>query len=189
MPDPSQKPPPPPIRPTEERPTLGDLNELGLLREQIKTAWETLDLLSGPQSPFPSRDPSPAQNTATPDSPPVEPTTPRPPASPTTEFKLPVQLESVQGDQDFEVLANGYAVPRYLIEVLNDFDAIAPGATVHEARPAIVGQILVAQDSKKTTIYPFCLNDDANIPEKGSPCVLKKGHRGRHKDNDDGSWA
>jgi len=104
-------------------------------------------------------------------------------------FKLPEQLQSVNGDQEFEVLANGYAVPRYLIEVLNDFDAIAHGATLYEARPAIVAQILIAQDAKKTTIYPFCMNDDANIPEKGSPCILKKGHRGRHKDNDDGSWA
>lgn len=180
-------PPSPPIRPAEERPTLGDLNEMGLLREQAKTAWEMLDLLQSLPSLAPSQGPA-APSTVTPESPPAAPTTPRPPASPTTDFLLPEKFQSVQGDQDFEVLANGYTVPRYLIEVLNDFDKIAPGATRYEARPAVVGQILVAYEARSTGGYSFCLNDDANIPDKGSPCILKKGHRGRHKDNDDGSW-
>lgn len=187
MSDPNQQ---PPIRPTSERPTLGDLNEMALLREQVKTAWEMLDLLSGSQSPFHrSQDPRPAQSTAIPASPQGVPTTPSQPESLTTEIDLPEGLHSVQGNPEFEILANGTKVPRYLIEVLNDFDKIWPGATLYAARPALLSQIIVAQNAKQTTIYPFCMNDDANIPEKGSPCILKKGHRGRHKDNDDGSWA
>lgn len=188
-------PPSPPtrqIRPTEERPTLGDLAEIGLLRELAKTSWEILDVLqlSRSQAPSPDRSPDPGEallSTETPANPQAAPTTPRPPASP-TEFELPDKFKSVQGDQDFEVLANGYAVPRYLIEVLNDFDKVAPGATRYEARPAVAAQMLIAYQARNHGSYPFCLNDDAAIPEKGSPCILKKGHRGRHKDNDDGSW-
>lgn len=158
-----------------------------------RTAIATEKLLAL-QSPSPVLDPAPslpseAPSTVIPDSPADVPTTPPPPASPTTEFKLPEQLKSIQGDGDYEVLANGYTVPRYLIEVLNDFDKVAPGATVYEARPAVVAQILSAHSAKvATSTYPFCLNDDASIPDKGSPCILRKGHRGRHKDNDDGSW-
>lgn len=182
-------PPPPPTPPTEDRPALGDLNELGLLREQLKATWRVYDLLRQLQSPGPDPASATALSIGTQlDQAAGAPTTPSTP-SPATEFKLPETLKSVQGDEQFEVLANGYTVPRALIEVLNDFEKLAPGATVREARPAIVAQILVAHDSVKTGAYPFCLDDAAHIPEKGSPCILRKGHRGRHKDNDDGSWA
>ena len=228
MPDPSQQPPQPPIQPSQERPALSDLTDHGLLKEQVKTAWETLDLLRTLQSLFPSQDPSPALSTEIPANPQAGPTTPTLLASlselqdhyrifkndvlncrievdaedsalmnrldvafdsTSHNGEIPEQLKSVSGNGDFEVLANGTKVPRYLIEVLNDFDKIWPGASFYNARPALVGQILTAQNAKTPKGYPFCLNDDAGIPDKGSPCILRKGHRGRHKDNDDGSWA
>lgn len=174
--------PPSQIRSKEKRPTLSDLSELGLQRERVLSGWETNDLLSTllahATRPL-------SQSPETPELEPGEPTTPNLPA-PKTE--VPEQLKSVQGDKHFEVLANGYSVPRYLIEVLNDFDSIWPGATLHEARPAVAAQILIAYDAKRITPHQFCMNDDASIPDKGSPCILNKGHRGRHKDNDDGSW-
>jgi hypothetical protein len=179
-------PPSPQIRPTEKRPTLGDLNEMALLREQVRTAWETLDLLQSLPSLFPSPAPGQEQSTEIPVSPPVAPTTPQPPASPTTD--IPEGLKSVQGDQETETLANGTEVPRYLIEVLNDFEKVWPGASFHNARPALVGQIIMAQNAKASTLYPFCMNDDPKVPLKESPCIRRKGHTGRHKDNDDGTW-
>lgn len=174
---------------------MSDHQLLAMIAVNSERAAIALEKLLKLQTPNPDLDPAPVppseapQSTVIPGSMPGAPTTPQSPASPTTEFSLPEQLRSVQGDADFEVLANGYAVPRYLIEVLNDFDKVVPGATRYEARPAVVAQILSAHSAKAAVnTYPFCLNDDANIPDKGSPCILSKGHLGRHKDNDDGSW-
>jgi hypothetical protein len=185
MPDPSQNPPPPPIRPTADRPNLSDLSDRGLLKEQALLLREQLDLALVRQL---SQSLDQLQSQVTPESAQGEPTTQRPPARKTTEFTLPEQLKSVSGNGDFEILANETKAPRYLIEVLNDLDELAPGATRYEARPAIVAQIVTALNAKTVMPYPFCFNDNPDISEKASPCILKKDHRGRHKDNDDGSW-
>lgn len=43
---------------------------------------------------------------------------------------------------DMVHLAGGWSVPKYLVEALEEFETVWPGATFHNARPAIVVVIL-----------------------------------------------
>ena len=105
-----------------------------------------------------------------------------------TSDPIPPPYRAVKGDKEFVTLANGMQAPSYLVAALADLGEVWHMSTIPEARAAVVATIVEAQNKKAATLYPFCGNDDPAIREKASPCILRRDHRGKHKDNDDGVW-
>lgn len=61
-------------------------------------------------------------------------------------------------------LAGGADVPRYLVEALNDFETVWPGATFHRARPAIVNEVLTALQVHMVDHIYETLTQELNMP-------------------------
>ncbi len=117
--------------------------------------------------------------------------TTQPPAS---EQSSPPTSEIPTGaENDLIVLPDGRAVPSAVVRALTEYnETVWPGALLPEARAAIahvvIREIEGNQEPVLRTNYPFCLDPNPGGQSYDSPCVLRSGHHGKHRDNNDGTW-
>jgi hypothetical protein len=88
------------------------------------------------------------------------------------------------------LLADGRSAPAVAVRALTEYDATWPGSVIPEARAAVAYAVLSAVEESKEPVlrtnYPFCLDPSPDTLD--SPCIKRADHRGKHQDNNDGTW-
>lgn len=109
------------------------------------------------------------------------------------ETEYPKSEIAVHGSPEEITLPDGRTAPTEAVQALAKYDEeVWPGAVIPEARASVVHAVLKASEIENDipvlrTNYPFCL--DPNPSGIDSPCIKRSGHRGKHQDNNDGTWG
>lgn len=90
-------------------------------------------------------------------------------------------------------MPDGRAVPKGVVDAIDEYESTWPGATFPTARAAIAWQVLASVDPRMKLnnelvekLEGLCL-DDPGL-ENTSPCVLYDDHETDHKDAHGGTW-
>lgn len=115
----------------------------------------------------------------------------QPNSEPQTRLLPPTEIPS-EGTPERIVLPDGREVPTNVVRALAEYDETTwPGALYPEARASVASLVISTMKEYAVpalrTNYPFCL-DDPEVVANDSPCIKRADHRGKHQDNNDGTW-